>query len=194
MDTKRGRCRRVRARPGAVLWIVALLALLAGAPASAIELVLTAGEHNVGKSSDDPPVEAGFMLRLTGTEIWRSKGGITLVPAFGAMGTEQDAYYGWGGVALFIPLGAHWGLVPELGAGYYEQGDGKNLGGSLEFRSGLEATYRANDSVRVGVGFYHLSNAGVYEVNPGVNSLLLTFGIQPRSRSRVWNTAGLAGR
>jgi hypothetical protein len=174
-----------------VLWIAPLLGLLAGAPARALELVLTAGEHDVAKTRDDPPFEGGFTLRLTGLEIWRSKGGITLVPAFGALATEEDAYYGWAGGALFIPLGARWGLVPELGAGYYEQGDGKDLGGSLEFRSGLEATYRANDSVRIGVGFYHLSNAGLYEVNPGVNSLLLTFGIRPKSRSRVWDTAGL---
>jgi hypothetical protein len=191
VGTKQERWRRVLARPGTVLWIAPLLALLAGAPARAVELVLTAGEHDVGKNRDNPPIEGGFTLRLTGLEIWRSKSGITLVPSFGGMATEEDAYYAWAGGALFIPLGAHWGLVPELGAGYYERGDGKNLGGSLEFRSGLEATYRANDSVRIGVGFYHLSNAGFHDVNPGVNSLLLTFGFEPRARSRVWDTRGL---
>ena len=116
------------------------------------------------------------------------------MPAFGGMATEHDTYYGWAGGAVFIPLAAHWGLVPELGVGVYEQGDGKDLGGSLEFRSGIEVTYRANDSIRVGVGFYHLSNAGLHEVNPGLNSLVLTFGFQPGARSRVWNTARLAGR
>ena len=62
------------------------------------------------------------------------------------MATEENAFYGWAGGALFVPLGARWGLIPEVGVGVYEQGDGKNLGGSLEFRSGLEATYRANDT------------------------------------------------
>ena len=163
-------------------------------PGRALELVLTGGEHNVTKDRDNPPFEGGFTLRLTGVEVWRSKRGMVLVPAFGGMATEENAYYGWAGGALFIPLGAHWGLIPELGVGAYEQGDGRNLGGTLEFRSGLEATYRANDAVRVGVGFYHLSNAGLHEVNPGVNSLLLTFGIRPKARSRVWDTAELAGR
>ena len=76
-------------------------------------------------------------------------------------------------------------MIPEVGVGAYEQGEGRNLGGSLEFRSGLEATYRANDAVRIGVGFYHLSNAGLHAVNPGVNSLVLTFGIRPGARSQV---------
>jgi hypothetical protein len=159
-------------------------------PARALEVVALVGEHDVSKG-DETPIEGGFTLRFTGTEIWRSKHGVVLMPAVGAMATEQEAYYGWVGGAFFIPLGARWGLIPELGAGYYERGDGKDLGGSLEFRSGLEATYRPNDTVRVGVGFYHLSNAGLHEVNPGVNSLLLTIGFRPGSRSRVWDTAGL---
>ena len=168
-----------------------VLAIGAGSSARALEVVLTVGEHDVGKDRDDLPIEGGFTLRFTGTEIWHSKHGITLVPAVGAMATEEDAYYGWVGGAFFIPLGEKWGLVPEVGAGDYQRGDGKDLGGTLEFRSGLEATYRASDAFRIGLGFYHLSNAGIYEVNPGVNSFVLTFGFHPKPRSGVWNTAGL---
>ena len=165
-----------------------------GSSAHALEAVLAIGEHDVGKGRYPLPVEGGFTLRLTGTEIWRSQRGVTLVPSFGGLVTDENAYYAWFGGAFLIPLGERWGLVPEFGAGVYEQGDGKDLGGTLEFRSGLEATYRANDSFRIGLGFYHLSNAGVHEVNPGVNSFLLTFGFHPKPRSGVWNTAGLARR
>jgi hypothetical protein len=185
---------RANPRQHAVVWLALLFAIGAGSPAHALEVVLTAGEHDVGKNRDDLPFEGGFTLRFTGTELWRSKHGMTLVPALGGLATEEDALYAWVGGALFIPLGEKWGLVPELGAGAYEQGDGKNLGGTIEFRSGLEATYRANDAFRVGLGFYHLSNAGIYELNPGVNSFVLTFGFHPKPRSGVWNTAGVSGR
>jgi hypothetical protein len=109
--------------------------------------------------------------------VWRSKRGWTLVPAFGAMASEADTAYGWAGGSLQIPLSSRWGLVPQIGAGVYRQGDGKNLGGSLEFRSGLEVVFRASDALRVGAEFYHLSKAGLHELNPGVNSLVLTFGV-----------------
>jgi hypothetical protein len=187
----RGWWRRIRLRPRAVVWLAPLLALSMGGPVRGIEVVAAVGEHGVIKDSVESPIEGGFTLRFTGAEMWRSKRGVVLVPSLGALTTEEGAYYGWAGAALFVPLGSRWGLVPEVGAGVYEQGDGRNLGGSLEFRSGLEVTYRANDAVRVGVGLYHLSNAGIHDINPGVNSFVLTFGIRPKSRSQVWDTAGL---
>jgi hypothetical protein len=154
-----------------------LAALLPGASAQAAEVVLSAGEYDVEQARDAGPLEAGIVVRLTDNPVWQSKLGWALVPAFGAMATENDAAYGWAGGALQIPLTNRWGLVPQLGAGVYRQGAGKNLGGSLEFRSGLEVVFRASDALRVGAEFYHLSNAGLHELNPGVNSLVLTFGV-----------------
>jgi hypothetical protein len=155
------------------------------APASAAEVVLSAGEFDLERASDEGPLAAGIVVRLTGVEVWRSARGISLVPAFGATVSEEDAFYGWAGGALLIPLSERWGLVPQVGAGVYEQGDGKNLGGSLEFRSGLAVMFRASDTLTVGLDFYHLSNAGLHELNPGVNSLMLTFGV---GRARAFRT------
>jgi hypothetical protein len=155
----------------------ALTALFPAAPVRAAEFVLSAGEYDVEEARGDGPLEAGLLVRLTDTEVWRSKLGWALVPAFGVMATEEDAFFGWAGGSLQIPLHSQWGLVPQLGVGVYHRGDAKNLGGSLEFRSGLELVYRASDALRVGVEFYHLSNAGLHELNPGVNSLVLTFGV-----------------
>jgi lipid A 3-O-deacylase len=154
-----------------------LAVLFAAASAEAAEVVLSAGEYDVERARDDGPLAAGLVVRLTGTEVWRSKGGWALVPAFGVMGSEENAFYGWAGGALQIPINSHWGLVPQLGMGVYRQGDGKNLGGSLEFRSGLELVFRASDTLRVGAEFSHLSNAGFHELNPGVNSIVLTFAV-----------------
>ena len=68
-----------------------------------------------------------------------------------------------------------WGLTPMLSAGYYSEGDGPRLGGVLEFRSAIELWVRVGASARVGVCLDHLSNAGIFEDNPGRESLTLTF-------------------
>ena len=46
------------------------------------------------------------------------------------------------------------------------------LGGHFHFRSGLEASYRLGRRQRLGLLFYHLSNAGLRELNPGEESLV----------------------
>jgi hypothetical protein len=150
----------------------------AAAPAVAAEIVIAAGEFDVEESFGDGPFEVGVAVRLSEVELWRPRWGV-LVPAFGAMANEDEAVYGWGGFALHIPLGERWRLTPALAAGLYERGDSKNLGGTLEFRSGLDVAYRTSERVAVGAEFYHLSNAGIHELNPGTNSLVLTVAFSP---------------
>ena len=150
----------------------------ATAPAGAIEILLSAGEFDVEEEIGDGPYEAGVVVRLDWIELWRWSR-VAVVPAFGAMANEDDSAYGWAGFAIKIPLGARWRLVPTLAAGAYERGDGKNLGGVLEFRSSLEVAVRPNERTAIGLEFYHLSNAGLHELNPGTNSLVLTIGFRP---------------
>ena len=151
----------------------------AGAPAEAVQISLAAGAFDVDEDWGDGPYEAGIAVRLDALELWRSPSGVVLMPAFGGMTTEADAVYGWAGFAIEIPIGERWRLTPILAAGIYEQGHGKNLGGALEFRSGVEVAIRPTDRTAIGLEFYHLSNAGLHELNPGSNSLVLTFGFAP---------------
>jgi len=58
-------------------------------------------------------------------------------------------------------------------AGVYDRGNDKDLGGSIQFRSGLELAYEMNPGSRVGAVFYHLSNAGLEPNNPGSESLVV---------------------
>lgn len=69
-------------------------------------------------------------------------------------------------------------LAPSFGAGIYQEG-GVDLGGPLEFRSGLDLGARVTDSIEAAVGFYHLSNGGLYSLNGGAESALfsLAFGL-----------------
>lgn len=47
----------------------------------------------------------------------------------------------------------------------------------MEFRSGLEIAYRLANGHRVGMIYYHLSHANIYEDNPGSNSLVFTWSL-----------------
>lgn len=55
--------------------------------------------------------------------------------------------------------------------GLYAQGDGNDLGGPVEFRSGVEIGYEARSGIRYGLSFDHRSNAGLYDDNPGLETL-----------------------
>lgn len=155
-----------------------LLSILApAAPASAADLVdgfgLSAGVFNVLNS--DSAAEAGFELRLRTLFEGTSERPWVLRPAVGAMATTDGTLYGYAGFRLEIPLGERWVLIPQTAAGVYDRGDGKELGGSIQFRSGLELGFRLTEAHSLGAVFYHLSNAGLEERNPGSESLALVW-------------------
>jgi len=62
-------------------------------------------------------------------------------------------------------------LTPSFGVGAYDEGDGKDLGDTIEFRSQVELAYRFDNRSRVGVAFSHISNAGIGDRNPGTEIL-----------------------
>jgi len=147
------------------------------APARAADLVegfaLSAGAFNVLNRVET--AEGGFEVRfrplLEGTWFrpW------VLGTAVGAMVNTDGGLYGYAGFRLEVPVGDRWLLVPQTAAGVYDRGDGKELGGSVQFRSGLELAYRLNQAHSLGAVFYHLSNAGLERPNPGSESLALVW-------------------
>tara|TARA_B100001057_G_C22140528_1_gene678069 strand:+ start:36 stop:518 length:483 start_codon:yes stop_codon:yes gene_type:complete len=60
-------------------------------------------------------------------------------------------------------------------AGLYSNGDGKDLGNTLQFKSEVNFFYSLNNTTRIGLGSHHISNAGLSSVNPGTNNYYLIF-------------------
>lgn len=58
--------------------------------------------------------------------------------------------------------------APAVSAGLYRQGADVLLGSALEFRSGLTLGLDLGEGRRLALFFYHLSNGGIGERNPGV--------------------------
>lgn len=134
-------------------------------------LAFSAGLFDIGQS--EKAVEAGLEYRFAARRVWR----FDVKPAIGVSGNEDGAVWAYLGFRTDWSLGERWVLTPSFAASYYEQGDSKDLGHALEFRSGLEIARRLRNGHRLGFLLYHLSNASISADNPGEESFLLTYSL-----------------
>ena len=100
-----------------------------------------------------------------------------LKPFGGVMGTSDGAAHGYVGVLVDIYFGRRIVVTPSFAPGLYHDGSGKDLGYPVQFRSQLEIAYRFDDRSRLGISFNHLSNGGLDDSNPGVESLAITYSM-----------------
>ena len=68
-------------------------------------------------------------------------------------------------------------IVPSVAAGFYKQGDGKDLGGGFEFRDTIEVNYKLTESERIGLMLSHKSNASLYDHNPGTEIVQVNYSM-----------------
>ena len=104
-----------------------------------------------------------------------------LQPMTGIMASIDGSVHAYAGVAVDLFFGRRYVLTPSFAPGLYLQGDGKDLGHELEFRSQLEVAYRFSDRSRLGVALSHISNASIGDKNPGAESLMLTYALPVRN-------------
>ena len=105
-----------------------------------------------------------------------------LKPFVGIETTTDSAFYFLGGIYLEDNLGKlmtgkenKWNFTPSFGLGYYDDGNGKKLGSTLEFRTTLELSYQLNNNDRIGFSLGHISNANIGNKNPGVEIISLSY-------------------
>lgn len=98
-------------------------------------------------------------------------------PFAGVMVTTEGSLYGYAGLGLDLVIADRVAIVPSAAVGAYNDGGGKDLGHWIEFRTGVEVAYVFDNRSRMGVGFYHLSNAGLGSRNPGVEILQLSYSL-----------------
>jgi len=154
--------------------ILFVLVLCAAVPARALdEVAASAGRFRV--SDNNHVNEGGLEVRLAPHRFRWLPRRMLFVPAFGAMVNSNSSYYAYGSFRFEVPVGERWQVTPQLGYGLYDRNGGFNLGGQVEFRSGLEVTRQIGERYRLGLIYYHLSNAGIYRHNPGSESLVLSF-------------------
>ncbi len=99
---------------------------------------------------------------------------IDLNPVIGGFVTAKSATMFYSGFETNIGQDSIY-LNLSSAAGIYSNGDGKDLGNALQFKSEVNLFYRLGKSSRVGLGSHHISNAGLNSVNPGTNNFYLIF-------------------
>lgn len=124
--------------------------------------------------NNDGAAVAGGLEWMSNKRLW------IFQPIVGAMVTSEGSLYGYAGLATDFFFGNRWVLTPSFAVGAYSEGDGVDLGHVLEFRSSIALSYRFDDRSRLGLRFYHLSNADIGDENPGVEVLDLTYSIPLR--------------
>ena len=97
-----------------------------------------------------------------------------LSPITGALITLDNAAYFYTGVQAQYSIGAL-NVIPSFTPGIYEQGDGKDLGHIIEFKSEVQLSLDLPKDSQFGFSYNHLSNASLGDKNPGANSYMFNF-------------------
>ncbi|WFE74873.1 acyloxyacyl hydrolase [Roseinatronobacter sp. S2] len=82
----------------------------------------------------------------------------------------------------YIGVGAAYTLRSQQGglfarltglAGVQKRGNGRDVGGPVQFRTSLDVGYKTATGLEFGIGADHRSSAGIYKPNPGLNTAYL---------------------
>ena len=124
--------------------------------------------------SDDKQASGLIGLQHQNDELFRNSFFGKLSPISGGFLTEKNAIYLYTGVQSEFELG-FLTITPSFAPGYYNYGDGKDLGSPLEFKTEVQMSFDISDSTHLGMSYNHISNASLGDKNPGANSYMLNF-------------------
>ena len=124
--------------------------------------------------SDDKQASGVIGIEHQNDELFiRAKRGI-ISPITGAFITSKNAFYLYTGIQAEYKVGGLL-ITPSFAPGYYGEGNGKDLGTPLEFKSEIQVAFDFNDSTHLGMSYNHISNASLGNKNPGANSYMFNF-------------------
>tara|TARA_B110000971_G_scaffold216533_1_gene251697 strand:+ start:988 stop:1488 length:501 start_codon:yes stop_codon:yes gene_type:complete len=97
-------------------------------------------------------------------------------PISGGFITDKNSIYLYTGVQVQYEMGPL-NIMPSFAPGYYEKGDGKDLGSVLEFKSEISFTFDISKNSTLGYSYSHVSNNdwGKGGKNPGVDNKAISF-------------------
>jgi hypothetical protein len=157
-------------------WVMAVLLFVASTGIATADepfrepdfVTISAGGFDV--NDDMTAGQFGVEFRLN-TRLWIFR------PQVGLFATTDAAFYAYAGLYTDFYFGKRLVLSPSFSIGGFHEGEGKDLGGALEFRSALELAYRFDNASRLGVQIGHISNASIYDTNPGEEFIILNYSI-----------------
>ena len=124
--------------------------------------------------SDDIQAAGVLGLQHQNDDLFRNSFLGKLSPITGGFLTENNAFYLYTGAQAEYDLGL-FTITPSFAPGYYNSGDGKDLGSALEFKSEIQMSLNLSNSTEFGMSYNHISNASLGDKNPGANSYMINF-------------------
>tara|TARA_B100002051_G_scaffold266143_1_gene292931 strand:- start:426 stop:935 length:510 start_codon:yes stop_codon:yes gene_type:complete len=124
--------------------------------------------------SDDGARSTLFGIQHQNENLYRDSFLGVLSPITGFMMTADNAKYAYTGVQAQYKIGAL-NIIPSFTPGLYGEGDGKDLGHIIEFKSELQLSIDLLQNTELGFSYNHLSNASLGDKNPGANSYMFNF-------------------
>ncbi len=124
--------------------------------------------------SDDGKRSSLFGVQHQNEDLNRNTFLGNLSPITGALITSDNASYFYTGIQAHYKIGSL-NLTPSFTPGYYHEGDGKDLGHALEFKSEVQLSLELPKESQFGFSYNHISNASLGDKNPGANSYMFNF-------------------
>ena len=95
-------------------------------------------------------------------------------PITGAFITGDSSIYLYTGVEGQYGVGPL-KILPSFSPGYYEKGNGKDLGSALEFKSEVKIGIDIFENSKLSYSYSHISNNDWGNINPGTDNQHITF-------------------
>ena len=124
--------------------------------------------------SDDKQAAGILGLQHQNDALFRESFLGKISPITGGFLTENSAFYLYSGAQAEYDIG-FLKITPSFAPGYYNSGDGKDLGSALEFKSEIQMSLNLSDTTEFGMSYNHISNASLGDKNPGANSYMINF-------------------
>ncbi|HEV8629099.1 MAG TPA: acyloxyacyl hydrolase [Thermoanaerobaculia bacterium] len=156
--------------------VAVALALLAGLAMARAAGAQTTAVAAFGVFGPEPGEQRAAVLDLQfrfTPRWWR------IAPALGAGANSRGGTFVYAGLSRDFPFAGRWNANVTEAAAFYTPGNSKRLGRGIEFRSALEVGFLASSDVRIGLTVAHLSNAGIGDRNPGVETFTATIAWVP---------------
>ena len=184
-----GRCAGVGEGSGERSWRAALRAAACGIAGVALVAALGAGPARADSTAVAGlgfvgPEEGENHSALLDLEYRFKPWRFGIGPVIGASATSDGGAYLRAGFSRDFPFRERWNANITLAGGGYQRGNGKKLGKGFEFRSAIDLSYEAQPGVRFGAALAHLSNGGLSDSNPGVETFAITIAFTPSRMTR----------
>ena len=98
-------------------------------------------------------------------------------PFIGVEGTTDGALYTLAGLLWDYKFCQNWFITPGAGIGIYKDGNGLDLGHTIQFRTQFEAGYEFENGHRLSASYSHISNGGLGDTNPGTEIIGIYYSV-----------------